>query len=114
MGCGRFRSPPAFACRSCQSFECHWVEAFGPARLFSYTVVHISAHPGLSGNLPYIVGVVRFADMGDVGLVSNIVDLTPDALRIDMELSLVWQEAAEGFLIPRFASLQDPGAAPGD
>jgi hypothetical protein len=52
--------------------------------------------------------------MGDVGLVSNIFDVTPDALRVDMELSLVWQEAAEGFLIPRFAPLQDPGAAPGD
>lgn len=101
-GCGRFRSPPTFACRTCQSFECEWVQAFGPARLFSYTVVNISAYPGLSGDLPYIVGIVRFADMNDVGLVSNVVDATPDALRTDMELSLVWQEAAEGFLIPRF------------
>lgn len=103
VDCDRFRSPPTSACRHCQSFACEWVEVFGPARLFSYTVVHISAYPGLSGDLPYTVGVVRFAEMGDVGLVSNVVNAAPEQLRIDMELSLLWQEVAEGFLIPRFA-----------
>jgi uncharacterized OB-fold protein len=100
--CDRFRAPPQPACPHCQSFDCSWVEAKDEAELFSYTVVHYKGHPAIAPALPYNVAVVLFPSFDNVRLISNVVGVGNDALRIGMKLQLVWEEAGNGIPLPRF------------
>ncbi len=100
--CGAFRHPPRPGCPRCKSFDSRWTQARDEAELFSFTVVNYAAHAALKELLPYNVAVVIFPSFDNVRLVSNVVDCAPQALRIGMELALVWQEARNGIFLPRF------------
>ena len=100
--CGRFRHPPTPACARCKSLRGDWVRAADEAELFSFTVVHHPAHDAVVASVPYNVAIVLFPSFDGVRLVSNVVDCPPDALRIGMRLSLAWEAAGNGLLVPRF------------
>ena len=100
--CGLFRHPPTPACARCKSLRSEWVRAADEAELFSFTVVHHPAHDAVAASVPYNIAIVLFRSFDGVRLVSNVVDCAPDALRIGMRLSLVWEAAGNGTLVPRF------------
>jgi uncharacterized OB-fold protein len=100
--CGLYRHPPAPACRGCGAAESEWVPAPDEAELFSFTVVHYAAIGGIAGDLPYNVAIVRYPSLGDVRLVSNVIDAEPGQLRIGMPLELVWETAGNGQKLPRY------------
>jgi uncharacterized protein len=100
--CGRFRAPPTPVCPRCQSDCCEWIEASDEAELFSYTVVHFKAHPGIASALPYNVAIVRFPSFDNVRLVSNVVGIENADLHIGMPLVLVWEGSASAIPVPRF------------
>lgn len=110
--CGRCRHPPAPGCPHCQSFESDWVRADDDAELFSYTVVHYAAHPAVEPALPYNVAIVLFPSLDNVRLVSNLIGVDPGAIRIGMHLDLIWEEAGNGMLLPRFAPRAATATAP--
>lgn len=99
--CGRYRHPPVPFCPHCQSGAVEWLSASGDVRLFSYTVVHHAVSEKLRAYVPYNIAIVEFLDLG-VRLVSNVIDLPADRLRIGMKLCLVWQESDDGTLLPLF------------
>jgi uncharacterized OB-fold protein len=101
--CSRFRAPPTPTCPHCQSDRLEWIEARDEAQLFSYTVVHYSAHPGVSASVPYNVAIVLFPSFDNVRLVSNVVGIPNEELKIGMRLRLVWETKGGGFVLPRFA-----------
>ena len=101
--CGHYRAPPQPTCPRCQSIGCDWVQANDEAELFSYTVVHYKAHPAVAEALPYNVAIVNFPSFDNVRLVSNVVDIPHERLRIGMKLRLVWETASNGVPLPRFA-----------
>lgn len=94
--CGSWQHPPSPMCASCRSFELRWepVPVHAPS-LFSYTVVHHAASPALKDRVPYNVAIVAFEGMGDLRLISNVIDARPDEMRIGMPLELVWQGDGE-------------------
>lgn len=100
--CGTVRHPPAPACRLCQSTQSTWVDASGPALLYSFTVVHVASHDSIKAALPYNVAIVRFPDLNDVSMVSNVMGAAGDTLVIDMPLALAWDERPSGAILPRF------------
>lgn len=100
--CGHFRHPPAPGCPRCKSFDHEWVIAKDEAELFSYTVVNYAAHPAVQPVLPYNVAIVLFPSYDNVRLVSNVVDAKADELSIGMPLELVWEQAGDGVVLPRF------------
>lgn len=102
--CGRFRAPPVPTCPHCQSDGFEWIKARDEAELFSFTVVHFKAHPGIVAALPYNVAIVRFPSFDDVRIVSNVVDVPNQDLRIGMKLSLVWEDSSTGIPVPRFGA----------
>lgn len=102
VSCGTVRHPPTPACRSCQSTSSAWVDASGPALLYSFTVVHVASHDSIKEALPYNVAIVRFPDLGDISMVSNVMDAAADTLVIDMPLELVWDARPFGAVLPRF------------
>jgi len=102
--CQVWRHPPAPVCAHCGSHDMRWELAPTRGELFSYTVVHHAPSPLLRDAVPYNIAIVSFSDLGDVRLVSNVIDAAPQQLRIGMPLSLLWQEQAPGKWLPLFRS----------
>jgi len=100
--CFRFRHPPGPACARCRSFTSEWVRAPESGMVFSYTIVHHPLHPAVTTTVPYNVVIVDFPECDHVRLVSNIIDIVPEQVCIGMEVSLTWETAGNGMLVPRF------------
>lgn len=99
--CASVRHPPGPRCPKCRSDESEWCDA-GPARLFSYTMIH-KPRPELEAPDPYIIAIVEFPECGSVRLISNVVDAPErEQLRIGAPLELVWEKAENGVPLPRF------------
>lgn len=96
VDCGTWQHPPSPTCANCRSFQLRWepVPTQNPY-LFSYTVVYHAASPALKERVPYNVAIVAFEGMGDLRLVSNVVDAQPAEMGIGMPLELVWQVDGE-------------------
>lgn len=99
--CGRFRHPPQPVCAYCRSFKDQWTAVSGHGELYSYTVVRQAATPALRDAVPYNVAVVLLEGTGDVRLITNVIDVPPDELKVGMPLELVWETMGERVL-PRF------------
>lgn len=100
--CGLHRHPPGPFCPRCRSEACHWDHVPGTGSVFSYTVVHHSAHPALKQAVPYNISVIVLDGADTVRLVSNVVDVPPEDMAIGLRVQVVWQDAAEGRILPRF------------
>ncbi len=70
--CGLLRHPPTPFCSSCQSTELEWRDAPPVAKIYSYTMSHISKEQGLTAGTCYTIAVVEFPDFGPVRLVTNV------------------------------------------
>ena len=73
-------------------------ELSGRGRLYSYTVVHHPLPPGFEE--PVIVAVVEL-DEG-IRMVSNVVDIEADSLKIDEPLQVTFVDQDEGWTAPLF------------
>ncbi len=100
--CHRFRHPPGPLCSACRSFELEWIRAPETGVVFSFTIVHHSAHPAVAAVIPYNIVVVDFPECGHARLVSNVVDATAEEIHIGMKVSLVWETSSTGIPLPRF------------
>jgi uncharacterized OB-fold protein len=78
--CGVLRHPPGPMCPRCRSLEWDAVEASGRGTVYSYVVVHHPAIPPFAYPNP----VVLVALEEGTRIVSNLVGVAPDAVRIGM------------------------------
>lgn len=106
--CGTFRHPPIPVCAACRSTKSTWARTSGTGTVFSYTVAHHPTHPALHGAPPYNIAVIHLDGAGDVRLVSNVVDVPPDEMRIGMRVIVVWDAIGDGHFLPRFRREDGP------
>jgi len=100
MACGRTRLPPAPVCAACRSTEADWREVPGRGEVYTYTVVH---RPIAAGQpLPTVIAVIALEEAGGVRMISNLVEVEPEAVRIGMPVELVWEDMSADLAIPRF------------
>lgn len=95
LSCGAYRHPPGFHCWNCAAPEHEWVEAHGPARLFTFTVAYHAPHPSVREHAPYIIAVVEYPDQ-QVRVLSNLLNVDEKNIAIGDPVELVWREI-EGF-----------------
>jgi uncharacterized OB-fold protein len=88
--CGRFRQPPAPRCAHCRSNRADWTAVSGRGEIFTFTIVRHAANPVLREALPYNVIVVLLEGTEGVRLVSNLIDLPPEQIRIGQRVVLHW------------------------
>jgi len=100
--CGIVRHPPRPMCANCQSTSVTWVDAPNEATVYTYNVVHYVSHPAVTARVPYVGAVVQFAEIPEVRLVTNVTDVDPKAVKIDMQVILWWDDIGEGMFVPRF------------
>jgi uncharacterized OB-fold protein len=92
---------PRTFCPGCGSLRTSWSDASGRGRIYSFTVVHRSAVPGYRDATPYVVAYVELAE--GPRILTNIVDCDPGAVRIGMEVGVVFHDTGQGTALYRFA-----------
>lgn len=99
--CKTFRHMPTPTCPNCYSFDFEYTPVSGNGTIFSFTIPHHPVHPALADRVPYNVILVNLDD-APVRLVSNLVGVPNDQVKIGMPVEVCWDEPAPGTVIPRF------------
>jgi len=97
--CGEIYFPPRPFCPQCGSPDVSVFRASGRATLLSY-VIHHRPVPGFVP--PYSIAVVELEE--GPRMMTNIVEVpqTPEALRLDMRLEVVFQQVSDEISLPVF------------
>ena len=98
--CGQRWFPPAANCPNCLSTDVDWAPASGRGRLWSWIVMHQKYFPSFAGELPYNVAFIQLEE--GPFLMSSIVGAKPDALRSDVPVEVVFEDATDDIAIPKF------------
>ncbi len=99
--CNNFRFEPAAICPHCISSNYSWEKVSGKGTVYSYVVYRQAPQPSWASMVPYVIALVELQDCG-VKMITNIVDCTPEDVKIDMEVEVVFEYATEEISIPRF------------
>jgi uncharacterized protein len=103
--CDTWRHMPRESCEKCSSFNWSWERSSGKAKLFSWTIIHSALHPGYAHELPYAAVIVEM-DEG-VKLVTRLVDIPHDALKLELPLQVEFEDVAEGVTLHAFGLAKD-------
>ncbi|WP_324790175.1 bifunctional MaoC family dehydratase N-terminal/OB-fold nucleic acid binding domain-containing protein [Streptomyces sp. H51] len=98
VGCGVLRFPWLPGCGACGCPDWDTVEASGEGTVHSYVVVHHPPAPGFDP--PYAVVLVELTE--GVRMVSNVVGLPCDDVRIGLPVRLAFQADGEEPVLPVF------------
>ena len=97
--CGTFRFPPSPFCPECRSQDTEWVQLSGRASVFSFSVVR--GLPGQPGLL-LVPAVLELPDAPGIHLVSNVIDVSPEDVAIEMAVDVAFVDIADGWKLPVF------------
>jgi uncharacterized OB-fold protein len=97
--CGTYIHLPRPACRTCGSTDLGPERVSGRGVVHSFTVTHFPL-PGYEP--PFAVVLVELEEQQGLRLVSNLVDVAPDDVRIGMEVEVVFEQVAEDVTLPLF------------
>lgn len=96
QACGacRFRwLPGSVVCPRCWSDAVEWVATAGEGTVVTFAVYHRSYHPAFQPLVPYVVAVVELA--AGPRLVSNVVGVAPEHVRVGMPVRVEFQSAGD-------------------
>lgn len=97
-GCGKLHHPPVVRCPECGGYEQGHVVSAGRGTVYSFAE---PCHPKLPAfDYPYVVGLVELEE--GVRLLTNIVDVDPELLRIGMPVDLVFRKVDAETTLPVF------------
>ncbi|MFI7102865.1 bifunctional MaoC family dehydratase N-terminal/OB-fold nucleic acid binding domain-containing protein [Streptomyces sp. NPDC050161] len=108
-GCGRLRLPWLPGCPDCGGQEWDTVEAGGAGTVHSYVVMHHPPFPAFDP--PYAVALVELAE--GVRMVSNVVGVAYDEVRIGMPVRLEFLRVDGELELPVFRAVPGAGATGG-
>lgn len=98
--CGAWRHVPRELCASCGSWDWSWEASSGRGTIYTWTVVERPLHPQFAEACPYAPVVVELEE--GVRLLSQVVDVAPDALEIGMAVEVVFDDVTDEVTLPRF------------
>jgi uncharacterized protein len=104
--CGTFRMPPTPFCPECLSQDIDWPTLSGRGTIFSFTVVHRAITPEMEGALPYVPALVDLDDAPGARLITTIVDVPIERIRIGAPVCVVWDDRSDGVAVPRFTLIE--------
>lgn len=104
--CNRYMQPPRPMCPECRSMDTlEWVESAGRGEIYSYVnfTTDRMAYPAMK--VPYSVVLVEMEE--GVRLVSNMIDLEPDEVRIGLPVEVVFDDISEDLTLFKFKVRED-------
>ena len=102
--CQTYRHPPSPRCQKCLSASHEWARASGRGTVYSYVVVHQALHPAFEDEVPYVVAIVELAE--GPHMLSNLIDVAIDRVRVGMPLSVCFQPASDEITLAKFRPVQ--------
>jgi uncharacterized protein len=106
VACKKFRWLPRPMCPFCNSLEREWVAVSGRAKVYTYTIITHPVHPAAVSRVPYNVAQVQLEEDPDLILVTNLVGIANEDIRIDMPVQVVFEEHEPGVKLPKFKPAQ--------
>ena len=110
--CGTLRHPWLPGCNSCGCLEWDTVEASGEGTVYSYVVMHHPPFPAFTESDhasdtagPYAVALIELAE--GVRMISNVVGVPYDKVRIGMPVRLRFRSYDEESVLPVFGALEE-------
>ncbi len=98
--CQHTRHPPMPICPECRSSEADWQELSGRGEIYTYTIVHrpIAADQ----EVPFVIAIVALEGSGGIRMMTNVVGIAADQVRVGMPVEVVWEDMSKDLAIPRF------------
>lgn len=100
--CSRFRYYPSSVCPYCSSVSFEWKSVSGRGTVYSFTWV-LRAAPGFEDRVPYVYALVALEEGPFIA--TNIVDVLPDELAINLPVAVDYADVAPGLALPLFRPL---------
>ncbi len=98
--CQQYQFYPRLYCVQCGMDTPAWVEVSGRGTIYSYTIIRQNKSPEFRNDVPYNVAIVQLAE--GPRMLSNIVDIDYDKLRVDMPVTVVFDAVTDIIALPRF------------
>jgi len=100
--CSILHHPPRVRCPGCGSYELGWTCASGRGTVYSHVEPVHPAFPAFDP--PYVVGLVELEE--GTRLLTNIVDIDPDSVRVGMPVELVIRRENSERPLPLFRPIR--------
>ena len=100
--CKKFRWLPQPMCPACHSIEREWVKVSGQGTVYSYTIITHPVHPAARSRVPYNVAQVQLDEDPQLILITNLVGIQNEDIRIGMPVRVVFEEHSPGVMLPKF------------
>ena len=97
--CKQYIFYPRGLCPNCLQSGLEWKEVTGKGRVYSYTIVHVSALPDFQNEIPYIYALIELAE--GVRMPSNLIDCPMDKVRVGLSVELAFIKR-KGKILPVF------------
>nr|MBC8340300.1 OB-fold domain-containing protein [Pseudomonadota bacterium] len=101
--CQIWRHVPREMCPECGSWNWSWEASSGRGRVFTWTVVARPMHPAFVDACPYAPVVIEMEE--GVRLLSEVADVAPADLEIDMEVTVHYDDVTDEVTLPKFKKL---------
>jgi uncharacterized OB-fold protein len=99
-GCGAWRHVPREMCAKCNSTAYEWARSSGKGKVFSWTTVMQPMLPQFADAVPYSPVVIELEE--GVRMVSWIVGVPPEELRLDLPVEVVFEDVTPEVTLPKF------------
>ena len=102
LDCGRLQHPPQPVCHWCQSFSLGTRDVSGRGTVYSYTMAVQAFHPYFADKLPYCIAVVELAEQPGLKLVTNIIDVPEQGVKVGDTVEVQFRPLGDSFVLPVF------------
>jgi len=98
--CGTYQTYPRLVCHKCLSGDLEWVESTGRGTIYSFSVVYRPYLEEFDADVPYAVAIIDLEE--GVRMMANVIDCTPDEIRIGMKVEVVFDHVTPEISLPKF------------
>ena len=98
--CSKIFFYPREQCPNCYSSDLDWTQVSGKGRLYTFTVVHQTAHPAFQPEAPHIYAIVQLNE--GPRMPSNLIGCDIEDARIDMAVEAVFDDASDDYTLVKF------------
>ena len=102
--CGYYNHPPTPLCPICHSKNLAFEVVSGRATVWTFTINYQAWMPG--PELPFVVAIVALPEQEGLRLTTNLIDVEPQAVKIGMELEVVFENHDDDVWIPLFRPVE--------
>jgi uncharacterized OB-fold protein len=102
--CNKFIFYPRSICPDCLESDLDWKPVCGKGRVYSYTVVYVSALPGFVSETPYIYAIIELEE--EIRMPGTIIDCPIGEVRVNMPVEFVIIEK-DGHKLPVFRRIKE-------